>query len=183
MRIRELVRPRVGGFQRWRSAADRLRARAHGGRPREWFGRYAPAEAAAVLGALLAATMANRFGVAAATAFAGAIGEGVAFYAVLFIRDLRRRSTLQPRGRAVSRTLRDLLTEFGPAELLDTLAVRPLAMYVGPIVVGDMTAGIILGKVAADVVFYTLAIIGYEARKSVTQRRSLTVEPVVTPWP
>lgn len=141
--------------------------RTRGGRAREWLGRYAPAEAAATLGAVLAASVAGWFGVPAATAYAGAIGEAVAFYAVLFIRDQRRwiRCT---GGRAPWRTLRDLLMEFGPAELLDTFAVRPLAMYVGVVFVGDMVTGVLLGKVAADVVFYTLAIIGYEVRRPVT---------------
>ena len=60
------------------------------GRAREWLGRYAPAEAAATLGALLAAGVAGWFGVAAATAYAGAIGEAIAFYAVVFVRDHRR---------------------------------------------------------------------------------------------
>src|SRR5688572_1591710 len=92
------------------------------GKAREWLARYAPAEAGAILGALLAAAVVGPFGVAAATAYAGAIGDGIGFYGVLFVRDLRR----QPprRGRVVS-TVRGLAMEFGPAELLDTLLVRP----------------------------------------------------------
>jgi hypothetical protein len=182
MRIGEHETSRVGALEWSLQATSRPFSRLRGGCAQEWLGRYAPAEAAAVLGAMLAATIANRFGVPAATAFAGAIGEAVAFYAVLFVRDLRRGSTLPFRGRAVWRTLRDLLVEFGPAELLDTLAVRPVAMYVGQIVVGDMTTGVILGKIAADIVFYTLAIIGYEARKAATEPSSFTAKPAVARW-
>ena len=136
-----------------------------GGRLRRWLARYAPAEAAAILGAVLGAGVADRFGAsAAATAFAGTIGEGLAFYAVIIVRDLRAR----PPGhdRALVRVLRDVSLEFGPAEVLDTVAVRPLAMYLGPLLVGSLTAGVVLGKIVADIVFYTLAILGYEARRS-----------------
>jgi hypothetical protein len=134
-------------------------------RAREWLARYGPAEVAAILGAVLAAGAADRFGLPAATAFAGAIGETVAFYAVIVARDLRARPPgVGRRGTAL--ILRGLVVEFGPAELLDTFALRPLAMYLGPLALGNMTGGVIAGKIAADVAFYTLAVIGYEVRKS-----------------
>ena len=145
-----------------------------GRRAREWLGRYAPAEAAAILGALLGAGVAAWFGVAAATAYAGAIGEAIAFYAVVFVRD-QRRSSRRSGGSSPWQTLRGLLMEFGPAELLDTFAVRPLAMYLATVLIGHVATGVLVGKVAADVVFYTLAIIGYEIR------RSTTPEPVGAP--
>jgi hypothetical protein len=40
-------------------------------------------------------------------------------------------------------------------------------MYLGPMMVGNVTFGVTLGKIAADLVFYTLLIIGYELRKPV----------------
>jgi hypothetical protein len=162
--------------------------RLRGGLAREWLARYAPAEVAATLGAVLGASAAGRFGVATATVFAAAIVETVAFYAVLFIRDLRHRSsTRRPSGRALWTTLRNLLVEFGPAELLDTLAVRPLAMYAASTVVGQVVTGVILGKIAADAVFYALAIIGYEVCKSATTpaKRAVSAAAVVdgSAWP
>ncbi len=116
--------------------------------------------------------------------FAAAIAETVAFYTVLFVRDLRHRSTRRPGDRALWTTLRNLLVEFGPAELVDTFAVRPLAMYVASTVVGDMLTGVILGKIAADAVFYTLAIIGYEVCKSAA-KRAVAAAAVVdgSTWP
>ena len=149
---------------------DATPGRPRGGRAREWFGRYAPAEVAATLGAVLAATMAERFGVAAVTAYAGAIGEALAFYAVLFTRDLRANGTSVPRRRAGARTVRNLVLEFGPAELVDTLVSRPLLMYLGTHLTGRAWLGVILGKIAADIIFYALAIAGYEIRKSVAAR-------------
>jgi len=131
---------------------------------REWLWRYAPAEAAATAGALAAATATNGFGGAAATAYASAIGETLAFYVVILFRDLRR--SLGPRRQ----TLTSLIVEFGPAEIADTIAVRPLAMYLGPLLIGHLAAGVLAGKIAADVVFYGLAIVGYELGKATTAR-------------
>ena len=138
------------------------------GRAARWLRRYAPAEAAGLVGAVTAAGIADRLGsAAAATALAGALGETIVFYAVMLVRDLRgwpagsRRS-----GRAILATLRGLMLEFGPAEVLDTVLIRPAAMYLGPILVGSLSAGVITGKIAADLVFYTLAIIGYEVSQA-----------------
>jgi hypothetical protein len=139
-----------------------------------WVRRYAPAEAAATLAVALTAGAVDQFGVAAATAYATAIAEGVVFYAVLFVRDLVANLREVPRTAAgeatrchsVRLTVRGLVLECGPAEILDTLLIRPAAMYAGPAVVGSLTAGVILGKVAADLAFYVVAIIGYELRTS-----------------
>jgi hypothetical protein len=150
------------------------------GRVREWLARYAPAEAAATLGALLAANVTGTVAGAAAAAYAGTIGDAIAFYAVLFVRDLRRQPIRRSGGR-VRRTLRDLLTEFGLAEVVGTVAVRPFAMYAATLLTGSLMVGVIVGTVVADVVFYTLAIIGYEMRKAATSRclyRSRAQSPV-----
>lgn len=123
--------------------------------------RYAPAEVAATVGALLGALVGARFAGPVGAAVGGDLGEGVAFYAVVVARELRaERSAARPRG--VRRVLADLLAEFGPAEALDSFALRPLAMYAGPLVTGDLLTGTLLGKVVADAVFYALAAVSYE---------------------
>jgi hypothetical protein len=142
-----------------------------GRRVREWLARYLPAEVAAVSGALVAAGVAHRLAGPAAAALAGSIGESVAFYAVIVVRDLRRGRASHMWLRNVGRIARNMVLEFGPAELIDTFVVRPTAMYLGPVVVGRLAAGVVLGKIAADVVFYALAIIGYELRKAAAARR------------
>ena len=131
---------------------------------REWLWRYGPAEAAATVGALAAASATGALGMPAATAFAGALGETLAFYAVILFRSLRRSGTSR------RQMLTGLLVEFGPAEIADTFAVRPLAMYLGPLLIGHLAAGILAGKIAADIVFYALAIVGYELFKAATAR-------------
>jgi hypothetical protein len=147
------------------------------GRIGVWLRRYVPAEVAAVLGAVIAAAVADRFGVPAATAYAATIGEGVAFYAVILIRDVRVLSLAAGAHRPARRragvvqAMRGLAVEFGPAEVLDTAAVRPLAMLLGPMIVGNVTAGVVLGKVAADVIFYAIAIASFEMSRAAARKR------------
>jgi hypothetical protein len=148
-------------------------------RVRWWFGRYAPAEVAATFGALLAGGAANLAGSTAATVYAATFGEFVAFYGVIIWRDLIRRDLARQDLARQDLARRDLsggraregrpwwrfaalLLEFGPAELLDALIVRPLAMYLAATMVGNLLLGIVIGKVAADVVFYAVAIAGHE---------------------
>ena len=128
-------------------------------RAREWLWRYAPAEAAAIAGATLSAIVFGWFAEAAVVAYAATIGEAIAFYGVLYLRD-----------GAGWRTARNLMWEFGPAEVLDLLLIRPLAMYAGARLLGNFVTGVLAGKVAADAVFYTIAIISYETRKWLRRR-------------
>jgi hypothetical protein len=62
------------------------------------------------------------------------------------------------------RTWRGLFLEFGPAELLDSGLIRPLAMAVCIRMLG-WGFGIVTGKVLADVVFYLPVIWVYEHRR------------------
>ena len=131
-----------------------------------WMRRYAPAEVAATAGALLGALVGARLAGHGGAAVGGDLGEGLAFYVVVVARELwAERSAARPRS--PRRVLVDLLAEFGPAEALDSFALRPLAMYAGVSVTGDLLAGTLLGKVAADVVFYAIAATTYERRRPV----------------
>ena len=137
----------------------------HRHRLARWLGRYAPPEVAAIVGALLGALVGVRLGGAVGGAVGGTVGEYLAFYAVVVGRELRaERATAAPRS--LHQVLVDLLVEFGPAEALDSLLVRPLAMYAGPVVTGDLISGTVAGKVAADLVFYALAALAFEQRRA-----------------
>jgi hypothetical protein len=129
-----------------------------GARPREWIRRYLPMEVAGTVFALAAAaTVARLGGGPAHAAVAGTVAETVGFYGVAAFLVARNHPT-----RRLSRTARDLAVEFGPAEALDSLLLRPGLMYLGARSLGDLTAGVLVGKLVADVAFYLLAIAGHE---------------------
>ena len=50
-----------------------------------------------------------------------------------------------------------LLAEFGPAELLDSLLIRPAALFLGVLLLPDPVWGLLAGKIVADLVFYAMA--------------------------
>ena len=64
----------------------------------------------------------------------------------------------------VGRLAAGLLVEFGPAGLLDTLVTRPFMMAIGTRALG-FPWGVVVGKLAADVLFYLPVIFMYERRK------------------
>jgi hypothetical protein len=123
---------------------------------REWIRRYAPAEVCGVVGALAGYLVV--WGLvrhSAAAAYGATAAENAAYYGFLLAR------------RAGS--VRALLVEFGPAEVLDSLAVRPACCAAAVALLGPV-AGVLAGKLAADLVFYAPVIATYEfarARKEV----------------
>jgi hypothetical protein len=147
------------------------------GKIRDWIARYAPAEAAGITCALAAAYGARHLTTnVLVSGYAGAWGEAIGYGAVIIIRDFirygkRRRpatklsAALSGLGPAdVFHVTRNLLSEFGPATVLDTFVTRPLAMSIGMRALGPIR-GLIAGKLAADVVFYIPVIIMYERSK------------------
>jgi hypothetical protein len=134
---------------------------------REWVARYLPAELAGAVAALCAAGAQHAVsGSVASAAIAGTLGEGLGYYGIMVAREARHQHRRRP-GRAwltTGRTVRGVLVEFGPAEVVDSLASRPLLMYALTRLTGSVTGGVLLGKLAADVVFYGLVITAYELR-------------------
>jgi hypothetical protein len=126
-----------------------------------WLRRYLPSEVlsllAAVAGAQLAFAVSGNAAVAAVT---GAWSETLMYYATMLAREIRAYPS-QP----LLITLRNLVLEFGFAEALDTLLLRPTLMYLAAQLVSDLRLGVILGKLAADVIFYVPAITAYELRR------------------
>jgi hypothetical protein len=139
----------------------------------EWVGRYLPAELLGTLTALTGAwTVHAVSGSLISAAIAGTIGEGLGFYGCIAVREAFRNDTRhRHHGRrrrlwlTGSRTVRDMLIEFGPAELVDSLLVRPLFMFLMAGLLHNFTAGIVAGKLAADVIFYGIAISAYELKQ------------------
>lgn len=135
---------------------------------KEWFKRYALAEvmgtATAIGGSIITPKLTNN---EYAAAYGGAICENIGFYGTIISRDIKANSKKardegKPYGLPeVVKTARNLAIEFGTAECLDTLLIRPLAMGFGTKYLGR-EIGIFTGKVASDLIFYIPAIISRE---------------------
>jgi hypothetical protein len=145
---------------------------------REWVRRYLPCEIAGTVGELGGAAVAYlATGSLAAAAITATIGASAGYYGAAYITALRWSYRDHEHRRWLSRVLvsnlmalRSVAVEFGPAELIDSLAVRPIAFYVGPSLFDNTVAGWIFGKLVSDVAFYLFAIVSYERFKSVLVR-------------
>jgi len=137
----------------------------------EWLSRYGAAECAGLGGALLGAIIVrDATGSGIAAAYGAAWVETLGYASVIVTRDyLVERRALRGAQRSFSlraggRLAAELLAEFGPAGVIDTFVTRPLAMMAGTRLFG-ITLGVIVGKIAADVVFYVPVVFMYERRQ------------------
>ncbi|MEO6877828.1 MAG: hypothetical protein ABI205_05060 [Gemmatimonadaceae bacterium] len=143
---------------------------------REWILRYGVAECFGITFALLASFGARRLtGNPIVIGYITAWGETLGYLGLVVVRDFVMESRLarkaiptvptpHARVRTPRQVLFDLVAEFGPAGVVDTLFTRPLAMSVGIHTLG-VTRGVVVGQLTADVVFYIPVVIQYERRK------------------
>jgi hypothetical protein len=138
---------------------------------REWLARYGGAEIVGTTCALLGAYVVHTLtGSEIAAAYGGTLGENLGFYGVIIGREVRadsRRHRANGRiygARQWLETASNLVLEFGFAEILDSLLIRPLAMAAGTHYLGR-SLGVPAGKVLADVVFYIPVITSLELRR------------------
>ncbi|MEI7981803.1 MAG: hypothetical protein WCI71_09110 [Bacteroidota bacterium] len=141
-------------------------------RIKEWIRRYAWAEVFSTLLTFLfgwaSSGVTNNY---VLIAYAGTIGAATGFYGFIFIRDIyssylkREPGTIGAKFLLVVRCLRNMGFEFGLAELLDFLLVRPFCLLYGPVILNNYFWGILAGKTIADIIFFTLSILMFEIRK------------------
>jgi hypothetical protein len=128
-----------------------------------WVRRYLPAEIAGTAAMIAAGMLVTLWTTAPiAIALAALLGESLGFYLVLAVtiygeQAAQTRNGPHGRRRAATRTVLLLLAEFGPAELLDSLLIRPAALFLGVLVLPDAVWGLLAGKILADLVFYAMA--------------------------
>jgi hypothetical protein len=136
----------------------------------EWLWRYAPNEIAGWVGQLGAAAATYALtGSYAAAVIAATIGASAGYYAVAYFNGVRwsyraHAARSWPMRVLVANGLaaRSIAVEFGPAEAIDSITIRPIALYLGPLVVGNTAVGFVLGSIVADIAFYVMAIFSYE---------------------
>ncbi|MGE0766182.1 MAG: hypothetical protein AB7L90_06930 [Hyphomicrobiaceae bacterium] len=147
------------------------RRRRLGRRLVEWARRYAPLEIFSTITALSGAALASVLTTnAVAIAYAAAWAENVGYYGFALAREIVRLERADAGADGAPRSVfqraldasKALLWEFGAAEVLDSVIVRPACMYAAVAAFGSIGAGIVAGKIAADIVFYGIAIVFYE---------------------
>ena len=152
----------------------------------EWLRRYLPNELAGWAGELGAAGATYYLtGSYAAAVVAGTIGASVGYYATAYANGFRW-SYAALAGRswpmrvlvANVLTIRSIAVEFGPAEAIDSIVIRPIMLYVFPFVIGNTAVGFVVGSIVADVAFYVMAIFSYERFKGLLAVRSRVNEEV-----
>lgn len=139
---------------------------------KELFKRYLPAEIVGTLTAVSAASITHIFSDNHIfIAYIATLGEAIGFFSTIFIQHFltfskkRKTENKQFSLLDISKIISHILLEFGPAEIIDGLVLRPFFMYLFPLLIKSFTLGILLGKIAGDITFYLLVILSYEMKK------------------
>jgi hypothetical protein len=140
---------------------------------KEWLQRYIVAEllgTAIALGfADIAFSHSHSYIIAAG---AGFVGEGIGFYGYFITSELltnrrayRALPLLKRLSAIIAKSSTNLIIEFAPAEIIDNIFIRPFLMFYMPQHIKPYAFGFIVGKLAADAIFYIFAVVGYEFKK------------------
>ncbi|MBK0402484.1 hypothetical protein I5M27_05770 [Adhaeribacter sp. BT258] len=139
---------------------------------KEWLKRYLPAEILSIAATLLAASLTFKYTESGVkTALAATWAGNIFYFGYILVLDVwHTRKAARQNGMVYSsktfiRNLRALFIEFGIAEVFDSFLIRPALMYYLPLLLGNLSWGILLAKLLADVSFYVPAIISYEFSK------------------
>lgn len=129
------------------------------GKLKVWFWRYLPAEVVGTLCAVVFPVFISSFSKnILVIALAGTWGENIGFYGTMVAREFIHTRTF-------TKSVRNIFLEFGVAEAADSFFIRPACMYFMLSLFSSLPLGILVGKVAADLIFYIPAIISFELRK------------------
>lgn len=145
---------------------------------KKWLRRFLPAELTGTIIALAISYLVfNQTKNLIIAAYAGSIGETAGFYLTIFLQDIiieRRRMKAPDKSISflvIIHILKNILFDFGIAEILDSLFLRPFCMYIFPLWLINYSLGILAGKFASDIGFYFPVILSYELRIFFTKRR------------
>ncbi|WP_177232091.1 hypothetical protein [Agromyces sp. CF514] len=150
-------------------------------RARTWLLRYLPSEVLGTVAALAGAWATHEAtGSLALAALVGSLAETVGYYTPVVVRAVRGHAgsgrvrairAAHGRGRATLAiawlALRSIAVEFGPAELVDSLLVRPALLWMAGALWGPNPGAWLVGKLVADAVFYAIAIVSFESGRRI----------------
>lgn len=135
----------------------------------EWIRRYLPPFLIATISTLLFSNLGRLLELNdIIIAYMGSLGGIVSYYLYISIREVlqeHRKSSIN----IISfiKIIRNLVFEFSPAEILDVLLIGPLCLFIFPKLISNFQVAIILGKLCADLFFYSTTITFYEIRKKI----------------
>ena len=141
-----------------------------GAKLRGWLRRYGPSELLGTIVTVGVTTGVKQLsGSTIVAAYVGTLAEVTVYYGVMLLRETVRDAyeagkQRLPYGSAqVLGVGRNLLMEFGLAEVLDSGLLRPICLGLGLRFIGGQL-GVLLGKAAADLAFYGPVLAIYEWR-------------------
>lgn len=138
----------------------------------EWGRRYIPAEIVSIIAALVLSNITflathNRI----ATAFVGTWADNLGYYSFISAREVIQSRKKHKKEKKIYsfisflKNIRNILLEFGFAEMFDSFIIRPAFMYFFPLLLSNMSAGIFVAIILANMIFYITTIIAYELKK------------------
>lgn len=138
----------------------------------EWLKRYGWAEIISISFTVLSSWLAFKLtNSKITTALVGTWVGNIGYFGTILIRDiLLAKKKLKAIDKDYSletfyKNVRALFVEFGIAELFDSFFIRPALMYFLPIWMNNLSVGVVLAKLLADITFYIPAIVSYELSK------------------
>ena len=139
---------------------------------KEFSKRYLPAEIVGTITAICAASITHGFSDNPVfIAYIATFGEAIGFFSTILIQHIftfskkRKAANKQFSLLDFPKIISHILLEFGPAEIIDGLVLRPFFMYLFPLLIKKFILGILLGKIAGDITFYLIVIVSYEMKK------------------
>lgn len=137
-----------------------------------WLKRYGPAEIGGIITMYIGYYAIDYFAsLEIAAAFIGAIAETSGFYGTLLVQRFKHKENRKNK----LAILAEMVTEFGPSELIDSLVLRPICVIYFVNLCGP-EFGVLLGKLSSDVLFYIPVIATYEWRNRAASKKTLTLE-------
>lgn len=137
---------------------------------KEWLKRYTLAELMGIIFALIFSHLSLfLFGNFILSGFVGTWADNLGFYGTIVYKDLQGKKKQDQKLSLGDyfKQLRNMMVEFGPAEYLDSLVIRPFYLSFLPYLLSNYSLAIFTGTVLADITYFIPTIISYEFRKKV----------------
>jgi hypothetical protein len=132
----------------------------------EWIDRYSIPLVLSTVAAVLVANLSQLlFHNLIISAFLATWADNIIFYGMMAYKEIKSRERYSFAD--YFKVLRNLIMEFGPAEILDSFVIRPFLLSVFPLFVPNYSLAILLASVAAEITYFIPVIIFYEIRKKI----------------